>query len=174
MRTDPLDPIAVVFLDIDGVLNGGWCKEFEFDWTKPEAVAAFNRIMAETGARVVVSSSWRLENSLNDIKAFLFDHGIDSTIEFIGVTPEIDFEVEWHGDLLELPDARIKEIRAWLNQHPEVQHFVVLDDQDIRLDVNNDVKSDSEIESRWVRTIYEEGLTEEQADTAVRIMARSR
>lgn len=160
----------IIFLDIDGVLNGGWHPDFDFDWTRPEAVAAFNRIVSETGAQVVISSSWRLENTLAEIVEFLTGQGVEA--EFIGVTPEIGFETEWEGAIVTLPDARIKEIRAWLNEHIEVENIVVLDDQDIRLDVNNDVKSDPEIEVRWVQPIHEVGLTENHADLAISILQR--
>lgn len=159
---------TIVFLDIDGVLNGGFHDEWGFDWTLPGAVVAFNRIINETGAKVVVSSSWRLDNTLEEIEAFLSSRGV--VAEFIDVTPEINFETDWDGDLCMFPDARIKEIRVWLDEHPEAQNFLVLDDQDIRLDVNNTIKTDAKIEARWVKPEHKEGFTEDQATRAINLL----
>lgn len=68
-----------LFLDIDGVLNHqGW---YERTWEKrkkqeinypysefdPICVERVNRILKETGAKLVISSSWRSDNNLRDI-----------------------------------------------------------------------------------------------------------
>jgi len=46
----------VLFLDIDGVLNASYESE---PLILPECARRFNRIIRETGAKVVISSSWR-------------------------------------------------------------------------------------------------------------------
>lgn len=64
-----------LFLDIDGVLNSvSWYRE---EWNKnhvypqgdfdPKCVELVNRIVEETGCKVVVSSSWRTESNLQSI-----------------------------------------------------------------------------------------------------------
>ena len=64
-----------LFLDIDGVLNSvSWYRE---EWSKnhaypqgdfdPKCVELVNRIVEETGCKVVVSSSWRTESNLQSI-----------------------------------------------------------------------------------------------------------
>jgi hypothetical protein len=64
-----------LFLDVDGVLNSvSWYRE---EWNKdhsypqgdfdPKCVEIVNRIVEETGCKVVVSSSWRTESNLQSI-----------------------------------------------------------------------------------------------------------
>ena len=64
-----------LFLDVDGVLNSvSWYRE---EWNKnhaypqgdfdPKCVELVNRIVEETGCKVVVSSSWRTESNLQSI-----------------------------------------------------------------------------------------------------------
>lgn len=64
-----------LFLDVDGVLNSvSWYRE---EWNKdhvypqgdfdPKCVEIVNRIVKETGCKVVVSSSWRAEANLQSI-----------------------------------------------------------------------------------------------------------
>lgn len=64
-----------LFLDVDGVLNSDeWYHE---EWNKdhvypqgdfdPKCVEIVNRIVKETGCKVVVSSSWRAEANLQSI-----------------------------------------------------------------------------------------------------------
>lgn len=64
-----------LFLDVDGVLNSViWYRE---EWNKdhvypqgdfdPKCVEIVNRIVKETGCKVVVSSSWRAEANLQSI-----------------------------------------------------------------------------------------------------------
>ena len=64
-----------LFLDVDGVLNSvSW---YRAEWNKdhvypqgdfdPKCVEIVNRIVKETGCKVVVSSSWRAEINLQSI-----------------------------------------------------------------------------------------------------------
>ena len=64
-----------LFLDVDGVLNSvSWYRK---EWNKdhvypqgdfdPKCVEIVNRIVKETGCKVVVSSSWRAEANLQSI-----------------------------------------------------------------------------------------------------------
>lgn len=143
--------MKVLFLDIDGVLNSqnwfGWrayCaknlgeNEFSMDkhLTEDEfilyklsmldnrAIANLNRIIDETGCKVVLSSSWRClwdpkENTKTlealKLKGFKYD--------FYGLTPRIpqkDFGQE-----------RGIEIQAWIDKElekNEIESFVILDD----------------------------------------------
>lgn len=69
--------MKILFLDIDGVLNhDSWFKSKEYkkcssDWRvsmfDPACVSRVNKILQETGARLVVSSSWRDMSDLPDI-----------------------------------------------------------------------------------------------------------
>jgi HAD domain in Swiss Army Knife RNA repair proteins len=166
--------MRLVFLDIDGVLNLGWVPGIGFDWREHSCVEALNQILEATDAVLVISSSWRLFETQEDLKRILLaEWGIRG--EIVGATPEINFH---DADLeADLPDARITEIRAWLNQADRdgwVESFVVLDDQNIRLDVNNETKSDAEIETRFLQTDMTRGLTQEHVPLAIAHLLRPR
>jgi hypothetical protein len=69
--------VKVIFLDVDGVLNG-----HESQWRViPECVRLLNEIVERTGAKLVLSSSWRL---LSDWEPAVREYGV--TGEFVGVT----------------------------------------------------------------------------------------
>ena len=111
--------MKVLFLDIDGVLNsirscyalGGYPHSFEekcmskFDWT---AIALIQRICNKSNVKIVVSSTWRKMFSYQEIGANLKLPTIDSTPEFSG----------WRG----------YEIKDWLDRHPEVTKYAIIDD----------------------------------------------
>ena len=103
--------MKVIFLDIDGVLN---CKETPNPRKFPYVVdkrllARFRRLIERTGAKVVLSSTWRYDPA----GVFSAKHW---GIPFMDLTP----------DLPKRP--RRDEILAWLKKHPRVTRFVVIDD----------------------------------------------
>jgi Swiss Army Knife RNA repair-like protein len=109
--------MKVIFLDIDGVLN---CKKTSNPRKLPYVVDPilldrFRRLVETTAADVVLTSTWRYD------PAGLFS-ARHWGIPFIDVVP----------DLPEQP--RRDEIRAWLDQHPQVERFAVIDDEDDELD----------------------------------------
>jgi hypothetical protein len=109
--------MKVIFLDIDGVLN---CDSTEnprhFPYrTDPALLARLKRLLELTGAQVVLSSTWRYD------PAGLFS-ARNQGVPFIDCIPDLQGE------------PRRKEILAWLQQRPEVDRFVVLDDEDDGLD----------------------------------------
>lgn len=118
--------MKVIFLDIDGVLNHQkhyeWLlttdeptplqRTYPYTEFNPKSCQLLNEIIKETGAEIVVSSSWRLdgENRLN----ILFKHfGLP---KIYGITPVFNNRVR--GD----------EIKQWLSEHPNVDKYVILDD----------------------------------------------
>ena len=138
-----MDKIKVIFLDIDGVLNGynlwtdlGWriacflhIKELyrkltDVSGVHERKVKRLAKIVHKTGAKVVMSSSWRGyfwkvpydEKTGNQKK--LADLLNKYNIEVIDITPKS-------------PDGRRdKEILTWLSRHEdEVENYVILDDE---------------------------------------------
>lgn len=115
--------MKVLFLDVDGVLNSteGWCRDNPHTSTymTPECVDQLKELLNKRckDVAVVVSSTWR---KYFDIKAFraMFDIlGLPGD-RIIGYTPEAEH----------LSSERGHEIQAWLDGHPEVERFVILDD----------------------------------------------
>jgi hypothetical protein len=152
---------AVVFLDFDGVLN---CHEYlqclnnvAYDdndelMIDPERVALVNDILRRTHANVVISSSWRLCHSFEKLCRILTARGFKG--EVIGTTS---------SDLNDLPippfetRQRGHEIQAWLDDHPDVKRFVIIDDD---ADMAHLMK-------HLVKTTFASGLQPEHVELAV-------
>jgi hypothetical protein len=107
---------AVLFLDIDGVLNSDRFRYAqpmgmrEIDMLDPAAVATLNEITRRWDLGLVISSSWR---AMPDLELILRGKGVEA--EIVGSTPHAE-------------GPRGFEIAEWLAQHPEVTRFVILDD----------------------------------------------
>jgi hypothetical protein len=94
----------IIFLDIDGVLNhpGTYCEAAP--WRREageilrvpvasECMARLNPLVDETGARIVISSSWRLFAHWQDLGPALKRYGL--TGEVIGETPDLINDAIW-------------------------------------------------------------------------------
>lgn len=86
--------MRIVFLDIDGVLNHSatrgamWSEDEPLPIPiAPECMARLNRLIAETGAKIVISSSWRLFARWEDLGPALMRHGLVGDV--IGETPDL-------------------------------------------------------------------------------------
>jgi hypothetical protein len=109
--------MKVLFLDIDGVLN---CPKTPNPRHFPYVVdqrllARLQKLLDRTGAKVVLSSTWRLD----PIGLFAAKHW---GVPFIGVCPDRP------------KSARCKEILSWLSDHPKTTRYAVIDDEDDELD----------------------------------------
>ena len=109
--------MKVIFLDIDGVLN---CKttpnprQFPYVVDK-KLLARLMRLLDRTGAKVVLSSSWRID----PVGRFAAKHW---GVPFIDVCPD------------KPKSPRRNEMLAWLSRHPKVTRYAVIDDEDDELD----------------------------------------
>ena len=148
--------MKVLFLDNDGVicLSNNWGERakkwanfkrdnpdsdatFEnkpiqcrFDDFDDKAVNVLNEILEETGAEIVVSSDWRLYANLEELGDYYESQGIIKRP--IAVTDQFKdvFPKEWNAFRFraELELERSMEIGHWLENHPEVTHWVAVDD----------------------------------------------
>ena len=154
-----MESASLVFLDFDGVLNSATYQravaakltdaEFVTRSSKLLDVAAIerlNRLLAETGAKVVVSSTWRIGMTVPELQALLEGRGFNGVV--YGVTPN-------------LHSTRCAEIQAWLDQHGSDGRFVILDDAD----------GMDELTSRHVRTDLESGLTDADCMRAIELLS---
>lgn len=146
--------VKVIFLDVDGVLNNGkhWfqCRlsDERIDNSRicPLAVERLRRLVAQTGARVVLSSAWRLSAEHREaVRRVLAEIGI----RFYGITPDFSFRPRGH------------EIGQWLREHPEVTSYVILDD-------NDDMDT---VQDRLVQTDFNTGLLDEHVERATALLA---
>jgi hypothetical protein len=149
--------MKVIFLDIDGVLvtSETLQRKNKTRHFCEKAVAQLNRILQETDAEIVLSSSWRIGASLSKLNSHFFDEGVAKPI--VDFTPNIMNKSE---SGLYLGVERKEEIKSWLANHLEVSNFVVIDDD-----------WDARIENHFVKTsIFQKGLTERLADKAIKIL----
>jgi hypothetical protein len=118
-------------------------------------VAALNRILADTGALIVVSSSWRIGMNVIELREMLKEWGVVGKV--LDKTPV-------HG----FGDNRGDEIAAWLADYEKFrdkpESFVILDDD---ADMNG-------LSPFLVRTLFAAGLTEADADKAIEKLATPR
>ena len=145
--------IKIIFLDIDGVLNSRKSlANFKSLWQlSPNNISQLNRILEATNAKIVISSSWRLCREISsELESYLNnDCGIKG--EIIGRTPAIG-----------LSRRRGCEIATWLEewQGEPIDSFVILDD-------GSDMEPFME---RLCQTSFEVGLTEQDADKAIKML----
>ena len=105
----------ILFLDFDGVLHPTGAPAVKF--SSLPLLAALLHEPALADVRIVVSSTWREIHSLKGLRAF-FPASLQPRI--IGSTPVLDeHDTQFH---------RSEEIEAWLEEHPDVQHWAALDD----------------------------------------------
>lgn len=156
-RVMGMQPKVVVFVDCDGVLNSDefakHCLEeegydpFDCDDLDPRAIRNLKRIVDETSANIVLSSSWRWdEKALDAVKTQLKAYGLelyDTTIMDIMKTL-----------------SRTNEIKLYLDEHPSITKYVILDDDEIK----------EPLADHWVRCLFKNGLTKKLADEAIKIL----
>lgn len=132
----------IIFLDIDGVLR---THKSDLEWSKQlnapilkginrlfskTAVDNLNEVIILTKAKIVITSTWRLNLSIDELNKIFRDRGFIG--EIIDKT-EINFK------------GRGFEIKQWLDNN-KYKNYVVLDDQvkDIINIVDNVIKVDSQ------------------------------
>lgn len=145
----------IIFLDIDGVLNCWSTTRFLFNhclFVDTRKVLRLRDIVERTNAQIVLSSSWRCTESASDKRAY---HQLMEEFKrlrcplWIDVTPIIPVV------------NREKEIQAWLEKHPEVTNYVILDDywQELMEEIEHLVICDEAI-----------GLTKKEAERAIAML----
>lgn len=138
-----------LFLDVDGVINSTrsllrankatpttYERDFLFELSNTyysgypvsilthdllgldqECIKHLNLVLEATGAQVVVSSSWRFCHNIVGLQKLLEYRGFKG--ELIDITPI---------NLMGPNKVRGHEIQAWLDLNPEVDRFVIIDD----------------------------------------------
>lgn len=119
----------IIFLDIDGVLNS---NNFYVEFYKkhdrkeisndidPKAVEIFDKLCKDIDAKVVISSTWRIGNTIESMQK-MFDN-LGCTFKIIGATPKINYSM-----------CRGLEIQEWISKNIDYRNFpydnyVILDD----------------------------------------------
>jgi hypothetical protein len=165
------EKIKVIFLDIDGVLNVIPIGHDEFGGIfHTKFVDNLKRIIDETGAKIVISSTWRFGGlqRMKDMWKFreLPGEVIDITIDCYELIKEGRFE---YYDEVE----RGHEIQEWIDTHPNIENYVILDDDNDFLpnQRGNFVRTSNNINHPDCVDIGY-GLTKECTNKAIRILNR--
>lgn len=151
--------MKVIFTDVDGVLNDNATPsrtKNHMIFVDQEKLLRLKQIVDATGAKIVLSSTWRYERE----------------------------DVRYNGDFLELREAfrsmgldfysytpvdaigirRGMEIRAWLGLHPEVSQYIILDDEFFDFDERG-------LLPRLVKTSFRSGgLTDLHVELAIKLL----
>ena len=164
--------MKAIFLDHDGVIclfnNWGsrskkWAKyrsanpdsslEFKdkpvncrFDDFDKKAIKILNEIIEQTGCEIIVSSDWRLHATLEELGDYYISQGIiKRPIAVTDIFKDL-FPKEWNAFRFraELELERSMEIGHWLENHPEVTHWVAVDDLNMSSEFLSKYFSDGE------------------------------
>ena len=100
--------MKVIFVDVDGVLNSDdFIDKQDIDI---KTVLLLKRAIEETGAKIVMDTSFRYTQSFFKVQEMLLQNGI-----MFDKTPFIDNE-------------RGKEIKQYLSEHRNIEDYILLDD----------------------------------------------
>ena len=141
----PVQNQKIMFLDVDGVLNSEVyyksTSHSENDWSRfdPISVERIKKLVEEFSLQIVISSTWRygaVDRLMHELKN-------SKLIEYL--------YHDWFTPVIH-PAHRGMEIKLWLDLHPEVKDYIIIDDDENMLE---------EQMSRFVKTGLHEGMTEE-------------
>jgi hypothetical protein len=121
--------------------------EYRFDNFNKKAIAILNAIIEETGAEIVVSSDWKKHATLEELGDYYEAQGIIKrpidTTAFCrdlyndgGAAHLKDEDINWNRTWM-LEQERHVEILEWLTRHPEVTHWVAIDDLNMAKNYEN-------------------------------------
>ena len=119
--------MKILFLDVDGTLNHtswyisdeyqklGPSEELDLD---PRCIERINTVCKETGCKIVISSDWRRDANW---KQRLEKAGLENIVDCTPITLFGQFGSTYHF-------SRGEEIQMWLEWHPEVKNYIIVDD----------------------------------------------
>jgi len=157
----------IIFLDIDGVLSPRWWNSDKqsdnygclFD---AKAVANLAKIVEETDAEIVISSSWK-DMGLVELQNMWRDRDLPGKI--VDITPDyMSDELLLKEDSADMDYLyeRGSEIQGWLLLHgDDVGRYVIIDDMDDIL---------PEQQSHFLQTDPEFGITNDDVKKVVHLL----
>ena len=114
-----------MFLDYDGVVNTPMWNEkgtrctYNFPHhgkvNNFQAVQWVSEFCQQYKYDIVVTSTWRMDSNYKDC---LVNGGLRDTIRILGKTPILPGE------------CRGQEVRNYLDKHPEIKYYIIIDDED--------------------------------------------
>lgn len=148
--------MKILFLDLDGVLDGGWSK-YNLD---PNKITKLEEIIKATNAKIVVSSSWSV--GCKDGKDFV-EKIFGAWSRLTGKANKNSIFIESIIDVTDhMGRERGDEIQRWLDAHEdEVENYLILDDDMDMLD---------EQLLNFVQTDGFYGISDRTVDLAIKVL----
>ena len=159
----------VIFLDVDGVLNinDHSAEISSFYHVDEDKVKRLSEIVKKTNSEIIIHSAWRFWfndnlNPLNESAKSFDDYFSKYEISIKGLTPDLSTEEIRKTKKFSLVKA--DEILSWLDNNPDVDSCIVLDD----LDLHNDV-----IRNHQVKPDPKKGLSNEDVSKTIALLSSS-
>lgn len=144
--------MKIIFLDVDGVLDPLLKSLGSGNFSSIACGHISHMLIKEPSLRIVVSSSWR-RWGLEKIREILQKNGIDPT----KVISILEAKGGW------APENRHKQVKDWLESHPEIKDYVVLDDYPL-----------DGFEDRQVKMNGYIGFTETDMENALKVLSEDK
>ena len=152
--------MKIIFLDIDGVLVTPASlynipNKKLIDVFCRTRVCRLNKIVQETNAKIVLSSSWRIGNTLDVMDTYLIHNGLQYTL--YDKTPSFG--------------QRSEEITHWIKNNQPIVSYVILED-DVT-DTMEEEHSGHIVKTKWWPTkevAKDYGLLSEHVSKAINIL----
>lgn len=151
--------MKVIFLDIDGVVNCEHTKEMfnHYTFVEDKKVEMIKQIVDATGAKIVLSSTWRFGWEEDDTCCQLY-------LEFDALRKKFkEFGMEFISKTpIDSRGYRGNEIKEWLQnwKGENIESFIILDD-------DNDMKP---FGSRLIQTSWMKGIQEKHIKKAIKML----
>lgn len=148
--------MKVIFVDIDGPLLPGKMHLFrENRHNVAKAIPKFDEfsircfnLWAKYGeAKIVFSTYWEYYFDADELKNIMEKNGLG---------------FEYHEDVItpkKRTSTRGHEIAWWLNDHPEVTHWIAVDDDTSCQSLEDLLPEEVSAKGRWIEVGYDDGLT---------------
>jgi hypothetical protein len=163
--------MKIIFLDHDGVIClstewGGRHKkqkklvrklsqsveslpvDARFDNFNKKAIEILNEILEETNAEIVVSSDWKRWATVEEMGEYYESQGLKkkpiSFTKNLGEC-EVPQNFPW-SRTYDLEQSRSLEIKQYLREHPEITHWVAVDDLNMGIPQTNETWGEMEMD----------------------------
>jgi hypothetical protein len=172
MRPRKDNTFPIVFMDVDGVLNGHEHGPGEtFTRIEFNAACNFNQILESTDSSWVLTSAWRYHvhsgrMTMEGLRWLFMSHWIPGD-SLVGITRADTFPADIGCDEagfnppLPVPNERGQQITDWRTMHRHTGPYVVIDDMDLGI---------TEAGHPFIQTDWKIGLTRRQADEAIEML----
>lgn len=118
----------IIFLDFDGVVETiYWEKDDDGSWSfnvhkagknelnNKQAIGWLNELYSKVPYDIVVSSTWRIGMTIEELQNLITNSGFNPEIKVIGMTPRLYLQ-------------RGEEIQAWIDENNFTGRYIIIDD----------------------------------------------